>query len=340
MSALTSVGILGANGYGGGEVARLLSAHPNVRLSGLSSRQYEGKPFGAAWPGADLEAVFETAEAVADRSEIVILALPNGLAMELAPGLLAAGKRVIDLSADYRLDPAAYQVWYGKGHASPGLCEEAVYGLPELDRAGHAGARLIANPGCYVTAATLALMPLAREGLLGGSAIADGVSGISGAGRNAAEYSFAEANENVQAYKVGGQHRHTPEIERNLLSAGEGAIVTFTPRVAPLTRGILLAAYATPPQPLTPGELGALYHDTYEGEPFVRVVAEPPPTKAVVGTNRCDVYVRLDERAGRVVAVAALDNLVKGMAGAVVQNLNLMLGLPETIALPTWSPWP
>jgi N-acetyl-gamma-glutamyl-phosphate reductase len=337
----TRVGIVGANGYGGGELARLLAGHPHVDVVGYSSRQYEGKPFLDAWAGsAAPEAAFEPAEAVLDRAEVVFLALPNGLAMDMVPGLLEGGKRVIDLSADYRLTPDEYQHWYGKAHSSPALCAEAAYGLPELERSRVREARLVANPGCYVTAGAVALTPLARAGLISGSPVVDGISGISGAGRNAAEFSFAEANENVQAYKVAGTHRHTAEIEANLARAGQAAVVTFTPHVAPFTRGILVTAYVTPSREVSVAELTSLYADAYEEEPFVRVTSSLPQTKATVGTNRCDVSVRLDERANRIVVVSALDNLVKGMSGQAVQNLNLMLGIDETVALPVWASWP
>ncbi|MBB6099042.1 N-acetyl-gamma-glutamyl-phosphate reductase [Deinobacterium chartae] len=335
------VGIIGANGYGGGELSRLLSRHPGVELVGFSSRQFEGQPFRKAWPNADLEGTFENAQAVTERADIVFLALPNGLAMDLVPPLLAAGKRVIDLSADYRLPPEVYAQWYGKTHTSPELCAEAVYGLPELNREALRAARLVANPGCYVTATALALAPLARAGLIEGSVIVDGISGISGAGRNAAEFSFAEANENVQAYKVAGTHRHTAEMEANLARAGQEAVVTFTPHVAPYTRGILVTAYATPARPVSEAELLELYRAMYADEPFVQVLeGELPTPKAVSGSNRCDVAVRFDARARRIVAFGAIDNLMKGMAGEAVQNLNLMLGLEETLGLPRWGMWP
>ncbi|HWG84939.1 MAG TPA: N-acetyl-gamma-glutamyl-phosphate reductase, partial [Deinococcales bacterium] len=218
------VAIVGANGYGGGETARLLGGHPGIEVVGYSSRQFEGKTFTDAWPGAaGVDALFASAEQAVAAADAVILALPNGLAMDVVPSLLDAGRKVVDLSADFRLPPAEYERWYGKAHSHPDLCGRAAYGLPELERERVRDADLVANPGCYVTASALALLPLARAGLIGGSPVVDGISGISGAGRNAAEFSFAEANENVQAYKVAGTHRHTPEIEANLARAGQAA---------------------------------------------------------------------------------------------------------------------
>lgn len=340
MTERLKVAVVGANGYGGGEVSRLLTQHPHVEIVGVSSRQYEGQAFTNAWPGASLSAVFETADAVTERADVVFLALPNGLAMDVAPALVQAGKTVIDFSADFRLPPGEYARWYGQEHTNPAWFERAVYGLPELTRAQLPGARLVANSGCYVAASALALTPLARAGLIHGSVIVDGISGISGAGRNAAEFSFAEANENVMAYKVAGTHRHTAEMEANLSRAGQDAVVTFTPHVAPYTRGILVTAYVTPSRDVTPQELTELYRDAYANEPFARFTDALPTPKATVGSNRCDVSVRYDARANRIVAFGALDNLVKGMAGQAVQCMNITAGFPEDAGLPTWGMWP
>jgi N-acetyl-gamma-glutamyl-phosphate reductase len=336
----TKVGIIGANGYGGGQLAQILSSHPEVEVAGYSSRQFQGQPFRAAWPNSHDNRVFETLEAVLDKSDFIFLALPNGLAMDMVPSILERGKKVVDLSADFRLPPAEYQKWYGKVHSSPELIKQAAYGLPELERAAIARAALTANPGCYVTTAAMALLPLARAGLISGSVVVDGISGISGGGRNADGFSYAEVNENVAAYKIAGTHRHTAEMEANLARAGQSAIVSFSPHIAPYTRGILCTCYVTPSRETNQSELEGLYRAAFEHEFFVRYTADLPTPKATVGSNRCDVSVRFDPRANRIVAVAALDNLIKGMSGEAVQNMNLMLGLPEDMGLSKWGMWP
>ncbi len=346
------VGIVGASGYGGAELLRLLKAHPGVEVVGFSSRKYEGKPLSAAWPQLWDSRPFHSQEEVLDRAEVVFLALPNGLAMELTPKLLEAGKRVIDLSGDYRLPPEVYEAWYGIPHKSPGLYPVAIYGLPELHREELKGARLVANPGCYVTAATLALAPLASAGVLR-RAFVVGLSGVSGAGREGEGTFFAEVNENLKPYKVGGTHRHIPEMERNLgrlLAQGprvrtHGPVgevrLTFVPHLVPMTRGILVTAEAEVDGDWSQGTLDELYGDFYMGEPFVRVLREAlPETKGTYASNRVDVKPLYEPRTGRVLVFAALDNLVKGMAGQAVQNLNLMLGFPEETALPKEGIWP
>jgi len=345
------VGILGASGYGGAELLRLLKAHPEVELVGFSSRKYEGRPLEAAWPQLWDERPFASQEEVLERAEVVFLALPNGLAMEIVPKALEAGKRVIDLSGDFRLPPEVYEAWYRIPHKSPGLYREAVYGLPELHREELKEARLVANPGCYVTAATLALAPLAAEGVLEGGFLV-GLSGVSGAGRDGEGTFFAEVNENVKPYKAGGVHRHLPEMERNLgrvLAQGRwvrthGEVrairLSFTPHLVPMTRGILLTAEAEVKGAWSQEALEALYRDFYAGEPFVRVLEGLPETKGTCASNRVDLKPLYEERTGKVLVFAALDNLGKGMAGQAVQNLNLMLGFPEETALPKEGLWP
>ncbi|WP_208619938.1 N-acetyl-gamma-glutamyl-phosphate reductase [Thermus tenuipuniceus] len=346
------MGIIGASGYGGGELIRLLKAHPGVELVGFSSRKHEGKPLSAAWPQLWDEGLFATLEEVLGRAEVVFLALPNGLAMELAPRALEEGSRVIDLSGDFRLPPEVYESWYGIPHKSPGLYREAVYGLPELHREELGGARLVANPGCYVTATTLALAPLAAEGVLQGAFVV-GLSGVSGAGRGGEGTFFAEVNENLRPYRVGGTHRHIPEMERNLgrlVAQGprvktHGPVgevrLSFVPHLVPMTRGILVTVEAEVDGDWNQGTLDELYGDFYVGEPFVRVLREAlPETKGTYASNRVDVKPLYEARTGRVMVFAALDNLVKGMAGQAVQNLNLMLGLPEETALPKEGLWP
>lgn len=349
---MVRVGILGASGYGGGELLRLLKAHPGVEVVGFTSRRHEGKPLSAAWPQLWDGRPFASQEEVLERAEVVFLALPNGLAMEIVPRVLEAGKRAIDLSGDYRLPPEVYEAWYGIPHKSPALYSEAVYGLPELHREELKGARLVANPGCYVTAATLALAPLAAEGVLRGGFLV-GLSGVSGAGREGEGTFFAEVNENLKPYKVGGVHRHIPEMEQNLgrLLAQGRAVKThgpkgevrlsFVPHLVPMTRGILVTAEVEAEGGWSQKALDDLYGDFYAQEPFVRVLREAlPETKGTYASNRVDVKPLFEERTGRILVFAALDNLVKGMAGQAVQNLNLMLGFPEGMALPKEGVWP
>ncbi|WP_244363638.1 N-acetyl-gamma-glutamyl-phosphate reductase [Thermus brockianus] len=345
------MGILGASGYGGAELLRLLKAHPGVELVGFSSRKHEGRPLSAAWPQLWDERPFASQEEVLERADVLFLALPNGLAMGMVPEALKAGKRVIDLSGDYRLPPDVYEAWYGIPHQSPELYREAVYGLPELHREELRGARLVANPGCYVTAATLALAPLAAMGALRGAMVV-GLSGVSGAGREGEGTFFAEVNENLKPYKAGGTHRHIPEMERNLgrlLAQGKPARthgevrevrLSFTPHLVPMTRGILVTAQAEVAGDWSQKALEELYRGFYASEPFVRVLAGLPETKGTYASNRVDVKPVYEERTGRILVFAALDNLVKGMAGQAVQNLNLMLGLPEDTALPKEGVWP
>jgi len=345
------VGILGASGYGGAELLRLLKAHPGVELVGFSSRKHEGRPLSAAWPQLWDERLFAAQEEVLEEAEVLFLALPNGLAMGIAPEALKAGKRVIDLSGDYRLPPDVYEAWYGILHQSPGLYRQAVYGLPELHREELRGARLVANPGCYVTAATLALAPLAAIGALKGAMVV-GLSGVSGAGREGEGTFFAEVNENLKPYKVGGTHRHIPEMERNLgrlLAQGKrvrthGEVrevrLSFTPHLVPMTRGILVTAQVEVAGDWNGKALEELYQDFYREEPFVRVLAGLPETKGTYASNRVDVKPLYEERTGRILVFAALDNLVKGMAGQAVQNFNLMMGFPEGTALPKEGIWP
>lgn len=348
---MVRVGILGASGYGGAELLRLLKGHPGVELVGFSSRKHEGKPLSAAWPQLWDGRPFAAQEEVLERAEVLFLALPNGLAMGIAPEALKEGKRVIDLSGDFRLPPEVYQAWYGIPHQSPDLYREAVYGLPELHREELRGARLVANPGCYVTAATLALAPLAAEGLLRGGFVV-GLSGVSGAGREGEGTFFAEVNENLKPYKAGGTHRHIPEMERNLgrlLAQGRpvrthGAVkevrLSFTPHLVPMTRGILVTAEAEVEGDWSQEALEALYRDFYANEPFVRVLSTLPQTKGTYASNRVDLRPLYEARTGRVLVFSALDNLVKGMAGQAVQNFNLMMGFPEDLALPKEGVWP
>jgi N-acetyl-gamma-glutamyl-phosphate reductase len=271
-------------------------------------------------------------------SDVVFLALPHGAAIEAAPAILDAGARVIDLGADFRLkDPTTYARWYGAEHGATDLLEGAVYGLPEQNRALVRDARLVANPGCYPTAAALAILPILKVAANTGPIIVDAKSGVSGAGRNpSASTHFSEVNENFKPYKL-GEHRHGPEMEQTFASAGTPVSVYFAPHLAPMTRGILATCYVPLAGELSKDDAEGLYADAYRDDPFVRVLEdELPQTKATLGSNFCDVAIRVDGERRLAVAVAALDNLVKGAAGQAIQNMNLMFGFEETEGL--WTP--
>ena len=349
MNPKLKVGIVGVSGYGGGELARLLAAHPEVELTYVTSSTYAGKPLRAALPGitTSLELVCETFDpaACADRCDFVFLAGEAGLAMRVVPLLLEAGKKVVDLSADFRLeDPHMYQEWYKAKHTAPHLLEDAVYGLPEINRIAIETARLVANPGCHVTAAVLALAPLLDAKMVDTSSlIVNSLSGVSGAGRSkfGLDYHFAEINESMRPYGVGGVHRHTPEIEQALSQvAGEPITLSFTPHLVPITRGILATTYANLIGDA--GDLHEMYSDFYLGAWFVEI-SEPgefPATKHVTSTNYCHIGLTVDERTNRVIVVSAIDNLVKGAAGQAIQNMNLMCGFDETAGLTLSAVWP
>jgi N-acetyl-gamma-glutamyl-phosphate reductase len=337
------VAVVGATGYTGGELLRLLAAHPGVTVTVVTSEQSAGKPLAEVFPS--LAQVIERPlvafdpEKVAARAEVAFIALPAGSAMQAVASLASFGRGVVDLSPDYRfLDPAVYQRWYGHPHRYPKILSRAVYGLPELHRRRIAKARVVGNPGCYPTGALLALAPLARKKLLRPNAavIIDAKSGISGAGRGATlPYHFSEANEGLMAYKV-GHHRHQPEIVQELGRLVDPAPpVVFTPHLVPMTRGIFCTIYAETTTALTPEAALEVYRSAYRNEPFIRLLApgESPQTKAVWGSNYCDLGVAVEPGAKRVVLMSAIDNLVKGAAGQAIQNFNLMCGFPETLGL-------
>jgi N-acetyl-gamma-glutamyl-phosphate reductase len=337
------VSVIGASGYGGAEAVRLLAMHPEVRLAHVTAESSKDQPLADLYPNlrgfVDLVTEPLDPAAIGRDSDLVIISLPSGKAMEVVPEMLERQARVIDVAADFRLrDPALYPLWYKFAHTAPRYLAEAVYGLPELHRAAIRPARLVANPGCYAAGALLALAPLVRAGVVARRGIViDAKSGVSGAGRGGRSggYAFADTNEDMRAYSVAG-HNHTAEIEQELGAQAGGEVrVTFVPHLVPLTRGILITAYAPLARRLTASEAVALYHDAYAGEPFVRVLPDGalPQTKATAGSNFCDLSVRIDSRAELAVAIAALDNLGKGAAGQAVQNLNLTLGFPEEAAL-------
>jgi N-acetyl-gamma-glutamyl-phosphate reductase len=335
---MTRVAILGATGYTALELIKILLRHPEVEITALASRSEGSPPVASVHPQLtgriDLRLEDLTPEAVAARADCVFCCLPHGAAAAVVPRLLAAGSRVVDFSADYRLSSAAvYEEWYGQKHADPERLGRTVYGLPELFRERIRPARLVANPGCYTTSAILALTPLVKAGLIEPAGIiVDSKSGVSGAGRTPKLSTlFPECNESLSAYSV-GNHRHTPEIEE-ITSAGGGRAVSviFTPHLVPMDRGILTTAYSTPTGSLSTEQALQTLRDFYRDEPFVRVVDHLPATKDSSYTNFCDITARMVR--GRLITISCLDNLIKGASGAAAQNFNLMFGFPETTAL-------
>lgn len=344
---MVNVGIVGATGYGGVELMRLLGAHPQVRLAYLHSESYVGKRVCDVYPHlpwVQTELRGLDPEAIAAECQYVLLAVPAGKALALVPGLLEAGVKVIDVSPDFRLRaPGLYPQWYQFEHSRPDLLKEAVTGLPEWYREQIASARLVAATGCYAAAAQLALMPLVAEGLIAPDDIVlDGKTGISGAGRTSLklDYHFPEANDDACAYSVGG-HRHAPEVVQALQDLTATPVrVGLTPHLVPMTRGILMTAYA---KTEASGEaLREALTARYDEEPFVHVppAGQWPHTKWTAGTNHCFVNAGVDRNSGRAVIVSALDNLGKGQAGQMVQCLNVMLGLPETTGLEVPAAYP
>jgi N-acetyl-gamma-glutamyl-phosphate reductase len=337
------VAIVGATGYVGSELVRLLSRHPNVAISGLVGRGRNREPIGGTHIHLDRTGLH--IDAVVPDADAVFLALPHGAAAEIVPDLVATGTAIIDLGPDFRLRAAEdYPRWYGFEHPRPDLLAGAVYGLPELHGVALRALRdtrlaIVGAPGCYPTATLLALAPLARAGLIG-DLVVDAKSGVSGAGREPkADLMFGEVNESVKAYAISG-HRHVAEIEQELAALGAAraanpgaAGVDFLPHLIPMTRGILSACHVRPTRPVSQAELDELYATAYADAPFVHVVGQPPATKHVLGSNTCRIHVRHDPRTGRVLAIGVIDNLVKGAAGQAVQAFNLVHGLPETTGL-------
>jgi N-acetyl-gamma-glutamyl-phosphate reductase len=339
------VAVAGASGYMGAELLRLLSVHPKVQLTAVTSERLSGERLDRVFPHlrglSDL--VFEELEAerLAGEADLVFLALPHMESQRAVPVLRRLGRKAIDLSADYRLrDASLYTTWYKAPHVDASGLKEAVYGLPELHRKEIVGAALVASPGCYPMGAVLAIAPLLKSGWGRTEGIViDGKSGVTGAGAQGRKaepmYLFTEANENVQAYGI-GTHRHTPEIEQELsLAAGRAVLVSFTPHLLPLNRGLYTTASVPLAKPATTAELIEVYKEFYAGEPFVRVLDEGqrPTTRSVVGSNFCDVTVVADPRSGRAVCLSALDNLGKGGSANGVQNLNIMMGWEERTGL-------
>ncbi|GAC1485922.1 MAG: N-acetyl-gamma-glutamyl-phosphate reductase [Candidatus Limnocylindrales bacterium] len=337
------VAVVGVTGYAGGELARLLLRHPEAKLVAAVARSHQGEPLGAVQP--HLHGAPDSLRIGADPgdAEVVFTALPAGEAAKLAPGWLAEGRRIIDIGSDFRLkDPPAYERWYGYSHPAPELLADAVYGLTEFARGALPAARVVANPGCYPTASLRGLAPAVQAGRLGPDVIVDAKSGVSGAGRVVEEgYLFGTIDESVRAYGV-PRHRHTPEIAQQLGTMGSAFAprLTFTPHLVPMTRGLIATCYAPLADGVSAADVTAAYAALYTGEPFVRVVPAFPPTKATLGSNWCLVHAVVDEDNRRLVAVGVIDNLVKGAAGAAIQNLNVMCGFAETMGLEALPLWP
>lgn len=340
------VAIVGAAGYAGAELTRLLLAHPSFELVTVTSTADAGRKVSDLYPalaGCDLTYVEHEAEAVASSAKIAFLAVPHTAAMAMAPALLEAGLTVIDASADFRLhDPELFAAWYATPHTAPALLDEAVYGLPELWRDVLPGARLVACPGCYPTASLLAAAPAVRaDALISSRVIVDAISGVSGAGRSLSEAThFVNVAESLSAYKV-CSHRHTPEIAQGLADLGmPHPSVVFTPHLAPLDRGMLSTVYLEVDPGLLAEEAHEIYREAYAGEPFITVCepGEQPSSRHVRGTNRAHIGVALDEPSHTLVVTCTIDNLVKGTSGQAVQCANIALGLPETAGLTVPGP--
>ncbi len=337
----TKIGIIGATGYTGVELLRLLLHHPEVEVTALTSQKYAGVQIGQVFPSLSkhlqLKCEELSVEEISKKTDFVFTALPHKTAMETVPLFYRMGKRVVDLSADFRLkDPEVYERWYQK-HTALDLLGESVYGLPELHRDKIRSARIVGNPGCYPTGALIGLIPLIKKGLITAEGIVvDSKSGVSGAGRDVVlESLFCEVNEGVKAYKIFA-HRHTPEIEQELSLLSQKKIaVAFVPHLIPMDRGILTTLYVQLTKKMKTEELLNAFRECYEGEPFVRIYPKGklPNTKDVRGSNFCDIGAVVSEADGRAVVVTAIDNLVKGASGEAIQNMNIMLGYPETMGL-------
>ncbi len=336
------VGIIGATGYAGGELVRLLMGHPQAEIVWYGSRSYIDKKYYEVFQNmfqiVDSKCLDDNMEELAAQADVIFTATPQGFCASIINEEILSKVKVVDLSADFRIkDVKVYEEWYKITHKSPQFIDEAVYGLGEINREDVKKARLVANPGCYPTCSTLSIYPMVKEGLIHpNTIIIDAKSGTSGAGRGAkVDNLYCEVNENMKAYGV-STHRHTPEIEEQLgYAAGEKVVLNFTPHLAPMNRGILVTAYASLTRKVTYEEVKAVYDQYYGEEKFVRVLDKDvcPQTKWVEGSNYVDVNFKLDFRTNRIIMMGAMDNLVKGAAGQAVQNMNLMFGLEESMGL-------
>jgi len=344
---LIRVSVVGATGYAGIELVRLLYSHPKVELVHLVSQSFAEQPISDIYP--NFKGLLDKAcsqldiDKIAKESDVVFTSLPHGISNQVIPALYERGKKVIDLSGDFRYKSAeVYEKWYGIRHMSPDMLQASVYGLPELHRDEIKTARLIGNPGCYPTCAILGLAPLVKQGLIDlNSIIIDAKSGATGAGREPSQaLHFCEVDENIKAYKV-ATHRHTSEIEQELsILAQREVTLSFTPHLLPVKRGILSTIYANLKKSLTFGDVYSLYSEFYAGEPFITLHQEGslPEIKHVNGSNNCHIGFVVDRRTNRIIVVAAIDNLIKGAGGQAVQNMNILFDLDETTGLrnPGW----
>lgn len=339
---MIKVGIIGATGYAGSELVRILLGHKDVEIKWYGSRSYIDKKYASIYQNffqlVDANCMDDNMEVLADQVDVIFTATPQGLCASLVNEEILSKVKIIDLSADFRIkDVQVYEEWYKLEHKSPQFIEEAVYGLCEINREDVKKARLVANPGCYTTCSILTCYPLVKEGIIDpNTIIVDAKSGTSGAGRGAkVDNLFCEVNENMKAYGV-ATHRHTPEIEEQLgYACGEKITINFTPHLVPMNRGILATAYASLKKDVTYEEVKAIYDKYYADEKFVRVLEKDvcPQTKWVEGSNYVDVNFKIDPRTNRIIMMGAIDNLVKGAAGQAVQNMNLMFGLKESEGL-------
>jgi N-acetyl-gamma-glutamyl-phosphate reductase len=337
------VAVVGATGYAGAELVRILCDHPGIEITMLTSRQYDGVAFDKAFPAmtGSVKLICEALDVdkVCDKADVVFTALPHKIPMTLVPDLISRGKKVIDLSADFRFKDANIYESHYQQHTAKDLLNKAVYGLCEIYFEKIKNADLVGVPGCYPTSVLLPLLPVIKNNVIDTrSIIADSKSGVSGAGRSVSLTThFCEVNESFRAYKV-AEHRHNPEMEEVLsIEAGQPINLTFVPHLVPMSRGILTTLYADSVKGITREDVEKCFNAFYSGHPFIRILSEKrlPDTRNVRGTNFCEIGIRLDERSGRLILISAIDNLVKGAAGQAVQNMNIMLGLDETAGLRT-----
>ncbi|OGV96695.1 MAG: N-acetyl-gamma-glutamyl-phosphate reductase [Nitrospinae bacterium RIFCSPLOWO2_02_FULL_39_110] len=339
---MTKIGVLGASGYTGLELIRILLNSKQVKISAITSEKYTRTNISDIFPffKGRLDLIYETLspEVISEKCDFVFSALPHKTSMSVIPSLLKAGKKAVDLSADYRLkSPDIYKEWYKEEHTSPELLGSAIYGIPELKRKKIKAASLVANPGCYPTSVILALAPLIKENIINtDSIIIDSKSGVTGAGRKVEEaLLFAECNENFKSYSL-ASHRHTPEIEQEISEiAGKKIKITFVPHLLPVNRGILSTIYSDLISDLTSDKILKIYENFYKGERFIRIMGhgKSPQLRSVLGSNYCDIGFQIDRRTKRIIVISAIDNLVKGAAGQAVQNMNIMLGFEEYAGL-------
>lgn len=332
------IGIINVTGFAGMEAARLLWKHPEARIVAATGRSLAGQRLGDAFPSLDIYGDLVISDEIDQDVDVVFSSLPTAASAVACAPFARAGVKVIDIAADFRLkEPGAFEQWMsgGEPHPAPDLLQEAVYGLPELNREELKSARVVANPGCYPATSILALAPAVAEGLIGDQIVVDAKSGISGAGRGGgAGFGYSEVNEDVSAYKIAA-HNHQPEIQQELANLREAPRpkVTFVPHLVPMTRGIHATCYAPLSRSVTQAEVNELYREFYKDAPFTKVSSAPPHTKHTLGTNMCLVHPAVDERNGMLVAVGVLDNLGKGAAGQAIENMNLMLGLDQSTGL-------